>query len=127
MFEEDYYIESAAGIDPLRGEWFRRNSVIVNWVMNSLVSAMAMVLLLRVVLSAGLCLGPAVLGVLAIGLGAVYYPYATTYYAHNPAANLLSPRRSSHSSSNRRRGETLWSELSRGPQSSATMRLSSQC
>jgi len=64
-------------------------SVIVNWVMNSLVSAMAMVLLLRVVLSAGLCLGPAVLGVLAIGLGAVYYPYATTYYAHNPAANLI--------------------------------------
>jgi len=89
MFEEDYYIESAAGIDPLRGESFRRNSVIVNWVMNSLVSAMAMVLLLRVVLSAGLCVGPAVLGVLAIGLGTVYYPYAITYYARNPAANLI--------------------------------------
>ena len=84
-----YYAESAIGITPLSGEWFRRNTIIVNWAMNSLVSALAMMLLLRIVVSAGIGLAPAVFGVVSIALGTAYHPYATTYYAHNPAANLL--------------------------------------
>ena len=84
-----YYAESAAGIRPFRGDWFRRNAILVNWVLNSLASAVAMVWLLRLLLSVGLPIAPALAGVAAIGLGTTYYPYATIYYAHNPAANLL--------------------------------------
>lgn len=84
-----YYAESAAGIRPFRGDWFRRNAIVVNWVLNSLASALAMMLLLRVVLAAGVPVAPAVAGVAAIALGTAYYPYATIYYAHNPAANLI--------------------------------------
>jgi hypothetical protein len=84
-----YYGESAIGIAPFQGDWFRRNIVLVNWVLNSLASAVAMTLLLRIVIAAGVGMPAAVLGVLSIALGTAYYPYATTYYAHNLAANLI--------------------------------------
>ena len=84
-----YYAESALGVRPFSGDWFRRNTVLINWALNSLVSALAMVVLLRIVLAIGVPIAAALAGVLSIGLGTAYYPYATTYFAHNPAANLI--------------------------------------
>jgi hypothetical protein len=81
--------ESAMGIRPFKGDWLRRNLVLVNWMMNSLVSALAMTVLFRIVVALGFSSSDALLSVLAIALGTAYYPYATTYAAHNPAANLL--------------------------------------
>ncbi len=83
-----FYLESAAGIDPLRGEWFRRNIVVANWIVNGFVSALAMVLLLRLLVASGFGGRSAVFAVIGIGLGTTYYPYATSFYAHNLTANL---------------------------------------
>lgn len=84
-----YTVESAVDITPFEGNWFRRNAIILNWVMNSLLSALGMTVLLRVVVRHSIRLSAAVLAVIAIGLGTAYYPYATTYYTHNPAANVI--------------------------------------
>jgi hypothetical protein len=84
-----YHLERLAGIDPLSDEWFRRNVVLINWVLNALVSTWAVVLLVRLGESVGLARGPSLAGAIAIALGTAYYPYATVYYAHVPAANAV--------------------------------------
>ncbi len=84
-----YRAESAMGIRPFKDDWLRRNLVLVNWTMNSLVSALSMTLLFRIVLALGAAPWQALLAVLSIALGTGYYPYATTYAAHDPAANLI--------------------------------------
>ena len=84
-----YRAESAMGIEPFKADWLRRNLVLVNWAMNSLVSALAMTLLLRLVLTLGVEPRHALLAVLSIALGTAYYPYATTYAAHSAAANFI--------------------------------------
>jgi len=84
-----YHAESAMGISPFRGDWLRRNLVLVNWMMNSFMSALSMALLVRIVLVSGVAPWQAVLAVLSIALGTAYYPYATTYAAHTAAANFI--------------------------------------
>jgi hypothetical protein len=89
VFAALYASERALGVDPLGHEWFRVNCALVNWVLNALTSAFAMVLLMNLSVTLGLSRRAALVGTLAIALGTAYYPYATAYYAHNLAANLV--------------------------------------
>ena len=73
---------------PAWGKWRRRNTVVANWIVNGFVSALAMVLLLRLLVASGFGGRSAVFAVIGIGLGTTYYPYATSFYAHNLTANL---------------------------------------
>jgi len=81
--------ERALGADPASDAWVLRNAAPVNWALNALPSALTLVLLLRLSRRLGLAEGPALAGVAAIGFGTACHAYATTYYAHMPAANLI--------------------------------------
>jgi len=84
-----YRVELGVGVDPLDHEWFRRNAVIINWLLNALVSAYAMTVLFKFTMSMGIATLPGLAGTIAVALGTAYYPYATTYYAHVPATNAI--------------------------------------
>jgi hypothetical protein len=89
VFAALYVSERTLGVDPLSRKWFRLNCALVNCVLNALTSAFAMVLLMNLSVTLGLSRRAALVGTLAIALGTAYYPYATAYYAHNFAANLI--------------------------------------
>ena len=82
-------VERRLGVNPVDPQWLRRNALVINWLLNSVVSAFAMTLLFHLALALGVRPGAAAAGTLAIALGTAYYPYATVYYAHVPAANAL--------------------------------------
>jgi hypothetical protein len=81
--------ERCLGIDPLTGPSIWRKGVVGNWIVNALPSAFCMVLLFRLAQSLGLPAAASFAGVLGVALGTAYHPYATAFYAHAPAANLL--------------------------------------
>lgn len=84
-----YHVERGMGLSPVAEPLFRKNAVLVNWLLNALVSAAAVGLLVRLGESVGLTAGASLAGALAIALGTGYYPYATVYYSHVPAANAI--------------------------------------
>jgi hypothetical protein len=83
------HLERALGADPASDAWVLRNGVILNWFLNVLPAAATLVLLLRLARSLGVPEGPALAGVAAVGFGSPYHAYATIFYAHVPAANLV--------------------------------------
>jgi hypothetical protein len=84
-----YHAERRLGVDPLSPQWWRRNAVLINWLVNAVVAAWVATLLVRLGRALGVGDGPSVAGALAIALGTAFYPYATVYYAHVPAANAI--------------------------------------
>ena len=84
-----YHTERAAGVDPLTRQWFRRNSVAINWVLNAVIAAFAILLLVRIGEALGVGRDASRVGALAIAIGTGFYSYATIYYAHVPAASAL--------------------------------------
>ena len=84
-----YHAERAAGIDPLTRQWFRRNAVAINWLLNAVIAAFAILLLVRIGEALGVGRDASRVGALAIAIGTAFYPYATIYYAHVPAACAL--------------------------------------
>jgi hypothetical protein len=84
-----YHAERAAGIDPLTRQWFRRNAVAINWLLNAVIAAFAILLLVRIGEALGVGRDASRVGALAIAIGTAFYSYATIYYAHVPAASAL--------------------------------------
>jgi len=81
--------ERAVGVDPLGGGAIWRKAILGNWILNAFPSALCMVLLFRIGLGLGIPAADSLIGTLAVALGTAYHPYATSFYAHAPAANLL--------------------------------------
>ena len=82
-------VERSIGADPLTGGTIWRKAILANWILNAFPSALCMVLLFHVIQRFGLPANAAFAGTLAVALGTAYHPYATAFYAHVPAANLL--------------------------------------
>ncbi|CAN5842415.1 hypothetical protein BH18ACI5_BH18ACI5_18910 [soil metagenome] len=81
--------ERIVGADPLSGGAIWRKAILANWILNAFPAALCMVLLFRVIQTLGVPADAAFAGILAVALGTAYHPYATAFYAHVPAANLL--------------------------------------
>ncbi len=81
--------ERAIGKDPLSAGAIWRKAILGNWILNAFPSALCMVLLFRIGLGLGLPPPASLIGTIAVALGTAYHPYATSFYAHAPAANLL--------------------------------------
>jgi hypothetical protein len=81
--------ERAIGKDPLSAGAIWRKATLGNWILNAFPSALCMVLLFRIALGLGVPPPASLIGTLAVALGTAYHPYATSFYAHAPAANLL--------------------------------------
>ena len=82
-------VERAAGRDPLSAGAIWRKATLGNWILNAFPSAFCMVLLFRIALGLGIPSPASLIGTIAVALGTAYHPYATSFYAHAPAANLL--------------------------------------
>ena len=82
-------VERLIGVDPLSGGSIWRKAILANWLLNAWPSAVCMVLLFRLSRSLGMSLAAALAGTTAVALGTAYYPFATAFYAHAPAANLI--------------------------------------
>ena len=81
--------ERAIGADPLSAGAIWRKAILGNWILNAFPSALCMVLLFRIALGLGIPPPASLIGTVAVALGTAYHPYATSFYAHAPAANLL--------------------------------------
>ena len=82
-------VEQLIGADPLSGGAIWRKAILANWLLNAWPSAVCMVLLFSLTRRLGISRAAAFAGTPAIALGTAYYPFATAFYAHAPAANLI--------------------------------------